>query len=100
MPVGGRPERKLWLRRIGWLALIWATSVISLGIVAVLMRVLMEFAGLTNPRIVGIPATSFGRGYLLVGMILRQRAPNDLTSDHRSCCAIAGPPNSVPGADA
>jgi hypothetical protein len=57
MPVGRRPERKLWLRRIGWLALIWATSVISLGIVAALMRVLMELAGLTNPRIVSISAT-------------------------------------------
>jgi hypothetical protein len=55
MPVGGHSERKLWLRRIGWLVLIWATSVVGLGIVAMLMRVLMEFAGLTNPRIVGIP---------------------------------------------
>src|SRR5260370_22542493 len=48
MTAGGRPERRLWPRRIGWLVLIWAMSVIGSGIVAALTRVLMEFAGLTN----------------------------------------------------
>jgi hypothetical protein len=56
MTAGGRPKKSLWPRRIGWLVLIWAMSVISLGIVAALMRVLMELVGLTNQRIVGIPA--------------------------------------------
>jgi Protein of unknown function (DUF2474) len=35
------------LRRIGWLVLIWAMSVLSLGVVAGLFRVLMTLAGLT-----------------------------------------------------
>ena len=35
------------LRRIGWLALIWAMSVLALGIVAGLFRILMALAGLT-----------------------------------------------------
>ena len=48
MTAGGRPERRLWPRRIGWLVLIWAMSVIGSGIVAALMRVLMELAGLTS----------------------------------------------------
>jgi hypothetical protein len=36
-----------WLRRIGWLVLIWAMSVMALGIVAGLFRVVMNLAGLT-----------------------------------------------------
>jgi hypothetical protein len=36
-----------FLRRIGWLVLIWAMSVLSLGVVAGLFRVLMTLAGLT-----------------------------------------------------
>lgn len=36
-----------WPRRIGWLVLIWAASVISLGAVAYLFRFLMGLAGLT-----------------------------------------------------
>ncbi|SEF10509.1 Protein of unknown function [Rhizobiales bacterium GAS191] len=35
------------LRRIGWLVLIWAMSVLALGIVAGLFRILMALAGLT-----------------------------------------------------
>jgi hypothetical protein len=35
------------LRRIGWLVLIWAVSVLTLGIVAGLFRILMALAGLT-----------------------------------------------------
>jgi hypothetical protein len=48
MTAGGRPEKRLWRRRIAWLVLIWVTSVIGLGIVAALVRVLMELVGLTN----------------------------------------------------
>jgi hypothetical protein len=36
-----------WTRRIGWLVLIWAASVLALGIVAALFRLLMNLAGLT-----------------------------------------------------
>ena len=38
---------RLWARRIGWLILIWTVSVIALGVVAALLRTLMNFAGLT-----------------------------------------------------
>jgi hypothetical protein len=47
MAARGCPGR-LWPRRIVWLVLIWATSVIGLVVVAALMRVLMELVGLTN----------------------------------------------------
>jgi hypothetical protein len=36
-----------WLRRVGWLVLIWAASVLALGAVAGLFRVVMNLAGLT-----------------------------------------------------
>ncbi|HMJ40828.1 MAG TPA: DUF2474 domain-containing protein [Pseudolabrys sp.] len=36
-----------WLRRAGWLVLIWAASVLALGVVAGLFRMLMTLAGLT-----------------------------------------------------
>ncbi|WJR80304.1 DUF2474 domain-containing protein [Bradyrhizobium sp. NP1] len=36
-----------WLRRVGWLVLIWAASVLALGAVAGFFRVLMNLAGLT-----------------------------------------------------
>ena len=39
--------RKPWQRRFGWLVLIWAASVTTLGIVAWLLRGLMGLAGLT-----------------------------------------------------
>lgn len=38
---------RLWLRRIGWLVLIWSLSVAALAVVAVLIRALMGLAGLT-----------------------------------------------------
>jgi hypothetical protein len=41
------PDRKLWLRRIGWLVLIWAGSIAALAVVALLFRLLMNLAGLT-----------------------------------------------------
>ena len=40
---------KPWLRRVGWLILIWALSVAGLGLVALLFRLLMAAAGLTRP---------------------------------------------------
>lgn len=36
-----------WARRLGWLVLIWSASVLALGAVAFLFRLLMGFAGLT-----------------------------------------------------
>jgi hypothetical protein len=41
---------RLWLRRIGWMALIWALSVGALGVVALILRAIMSAAGLTIPR--------------------------------------------------
>lgn len=41
-------DRRLWLRRIGWLVLIWAGSITALAIVAVLFRLLMKLAGMTS----------------------------------------------------
>lgn len=42
----GRP-RGLWLRRLGWLVAIWAASVAALAVVAMLVRMLMNMAGMT-----------------------------------------------------
>ncbi|NLS06133.1 DUF2474 domain-containing protein [Rhizobium sp. P32RR-XVIII] len=39
--------RKGWLRRFGWLVLIWTASVVALAVVAMLFRLIMGFAGLT-----------------------------------------------------
>ena len=41
---------RVWLRRIGWLALIWALSVGALALVALILRAVMSAAGLTTPR--------------------------------------------------
>jgi len=35
-----------WLRRLGWLLLIWAASVAALGLAALAMRLLMHAAGM------------------------------------------------------
>lgn len=37
---------KLWLKKIGWLILIWAGSIAVLALVAGLMRMLMRLIGL------------------------------------------------------
>jgi hypothetical protein len=37
-----------WWYRVGWLVLIWAASVASLGIVALAFRLMMSAAGLTT----------------------------------------------------
>ncbi len=39
---------KLWLRRIGWMVLIWGASVAALGVAAFAFRLLMSMAGLTT----------------------------------------------------
>jgi hypothetical protein len=36
-----------WFRRVGWLVLIWAGSVLAPGVVAGFFRVIMNLAGLT-----------------------------------------------------
>ena len=42
------PSRlRLWLKRSGWLVLIWSASVATLGVAAYLMRLLMHWAGLS-----------------------------------------------------
>jgi hypothetical protein len=42
-----RSGPQLWVRRLGWLILIWTLSVSALAVVAALLRTLMNFAGLT-----------------------------------------------------
>jgi hypothetical protein len=40
-------DSRKWLSRIGWLMLIWATSVATLGVVALVLRAIMSVAGMT-----------------------------------------------------
>jgi hypothetical protein len=40
-------ERPTWLQRIGWLLLIWTAGVLSLGLAALALRMLMTAAGMT-----------------------------------------------------
>jgi Protein of unknown function (DUF2474) len=40
-------DSRKWLRRVGWLILIWATSVAALGAVALVLRAIMSVAGMT-----------------------------------------------------
>ena len=47
MPAYPSAGAQMWLRRVGWLVLIWAASVMALGVVAALFRVVMTLAGLT-----------------------------------------------------
>jgi Protein of unknown function (DUF2474) len=42
------PLHRVWARRIGWLLLIWITSVAALAIVATGVRTLMNLAGMTT----------------------------------------------------
>lgn len=42
----GSPGRH-WLRRVGWLVLLWAGSVATLGVVAWLIQRFMNAAGMT-----------------------------------------------------
>ena len=38
----------MWAKRVGWLALIWTASVLALGLVAILIRMGMNAAGMTS----------------------------------------------------
>jgi hypothetical protein len=44
-----RPQASLpsWPRRVGWLLLIWTASVLTLALLALVFRMLMNLAGLT-----------------------------------------------------
>jgi len=46
MPLTSSLVRRLWVKRVGWLILIWTLSVLALGIVAGLLHVVMSLAGL------------------------------------------------------
>lgn len=41
------PPQPLW-HRIAWMALIWVVSVVALGVVAMLIRLLMTAAGMRS----------------------------------------------------
>ncbi len=41
-----RPAPRDWLRRLGWMAVIWLASVVALGVMAYGLRLLMRLAGL------------------------------------------------------
>ena len=42
------PSPVSWARRAAWLATIWAASVVALGVVAALLKLVMTWAGLTT----------------------------------------------------
>lgn len=46
-PTAERPERPSWMKRIGWLVLIWALSVGALGVFALVFRLIMRSVGLS-----------------------------------------------------
>ena len=39
-------SRSQWLRRLGWMALLWAGGVASLALVAVLIKTIMRLVGM------------------------------------------------------
>ncbi|MBS0267740.1 MAG: DUF2474 domain-containing protein [Proteobacteria bacterium] len=39
-------EKPSWLRRIGWLLLLWVAGVATVGVVAIAIRIFMTAAGL------------------------------------------------------
>ncbi|MEO8417102.1 MAG: DUF2474 domain-containing protein [Methylophilaceae bacterium] len=41
-----QPGQYLWLRRLGWLVLIWVASVLALALVAYGLRLFMHMIGL------------------------------------------------------
>lgn len=45
---GKEATRDSWLRRLAWMALIWAGSIGALAMVALLFRLLMNAAGMTS----------------------------------------------------
>jgi len=38
--------RREWLRRLGWMGLLWAGGVLALALVAFLIRIIMAAAGM------------------------------------------------------
>jgi hypothetical protein len=42
------PDERPWWKKLGWLILIWSASVVALAVVALLLKVLMRAAGMTN----------------------------------------------------
>ena len=38
--------RRMWLRRVGWLVVLWTAGVAALGLVALALRLVMHAAGL------------------------------------------------------
>lgn len=45
---GDKPPRVNWLKRVGWLLLLWLASVGVLGVLALAIRVLMHWAGMKS----------------------------------------------------
>ena len=43
---GARPGRRGWLRRLGWMAALWAGGVATLAAVAYLLRAIMHALGM------------------------------------------------------
>ena len=41
-----RAERRVWLRRLGWLALYWLAGVAAVGAVTLALRVVMRSVGM------------------------------------------------------
>jgi hypothetical protein len=41
-----RPVRRLWLRRLGWMFVLWAGGVLTLYLVASLIRAIMHAVGM------------------------------------------------------
>lgn len=39
-------ERKEWMRRLGWMGALWGGGVLTLGVVAYLIRLLMRLLGM------------------------------------------------------
>jgi hypothetical protein len=44
--LANKPPRRLWLRRLGWLVVLWAGGVLTLYLVASLIRAIMHAAGM------------------------------------------------------
>lgn len=47
-PSNGAPQPRGWLRRIGWLLLIWCASVAALGAAAYGLKLLMRLIGMST----------------------------------------------------
>jgi Protein of unknown function (DUF2474) len=46
-PSAARPTARDWLKRLGWLVLIWLASVAALGVAAYGLRLLMRSLGMS-----------------------------------------------------